>query len=53
MSVADVAADLGCSKEHIYDLIRDGQLSAIRVGKLRLSVSRASVDQFIAKREAA
>jgi excisionase family DNA binding protein len=34
MSVSQVAARWGCSRQHIYNMIRRGELPAFRVGSL-------------------
>jgi excisionase family DNA binding protein len=45
----DVAADLlSCSRRHLYDLITEGQLVTIKVGRRRL-VPRAELERLLAK----
>ncbi len=46
------AADiLGCRKNYIYDLIKNGHLDAIRIGKRAIRVSEASLNDFIESRK--
>ena len=47
MYVKRAALALCCTEKHVYQLIRDGKIEAIRLGKRGLRVSRSSVDEFI------
>jgi len=47
MYVKRAALALCCTEKHIYNLIRDGKIEAIRLGKRGLRVSRSSVFEFI------
>ena len=49
LRISRVAAELDCSRTTIYELIRQGQLPALRVGKA-LKVPAADVDAFIQRR---
>jgi excisionase family DNA binding protein len=49
MYVKRAALALCCTEKHIYQLIKDGKIEAIRLGKRGLRVSRNSVDEFIRK----
>jgi len=48
--IQKVADTLGVTKNHIYALIKDGHLIAIRVGNRSLRVSEASLNRFIESR---
>ena len=45
----EVAEHLSCTRQHVYDLVAQGQLEAIKMGKRAIRVSRISLDGFIAK----
>ena len=47
MYVNRVAEMLCCSEKHVYELIKEGKLEAIRLGKCAIRVSRDSVHDFI------
>lgn len=47
--VKTVAGILCCTSEHVYRLIRDGRLEAIRLGVRRIRVYEASVIRFVDK----
>ena len=49
MFVHSVAKKLCCTEKHVYDLINDGKLEAIRLGKRAVRVSKTSVVAFIDK----
>jgi len=46
LSVTQASAYLGVSKWTVYDLIRDGLLTCIRLGK-RILIDRKDLDDFI------
>jgi excisionase family DNA binding protein len=46
-TVDDVAALLNCSKDHIYKLVRSGELSAVRHGPKFLRFRPEDVDSYI------
>ncbi len=48
ISVQAVADMLSCTEHHVYDLIRDGSLQAIKIGQRALRVSWNSLQDFIA-----
>jgi len=45
--VKTVAGILCCTCEHVYRLIRDGKLDAIRLGSRRIRVYEGSVVRFV------
>ena len=47
MYVNRVAEMLCCSEKHVYELIKDGKLDAIRLGKCSIRVSKDSLLDFI------
>jgi excisionase family DNA binding protein len=51
LGLQDAASYLGLGKSSIYVLLKDGQLSAFKVGKRRL-IKRAVLDEFVARRAA-
>jgi excisionase family DNA binding protein len=46
--VQTVMEVLSCKEDHVYDLIRNGSLTAIKLGKRALRVSEQSLRAFIA-----
>ncbi|SEM82109.1 DNA binding domain-containing protein, excisionase family [Syntrophus gentianae] len=48
ISVQAVADMLSCTEHHVYDLIRDGRLQAIKIGQRALRISWNSLQDFIA-----
>lgn len=44
---ADVARHLGCTPETVYNLVKEGKLRAIRVGRL-LRIPESALAEFIA-----
>lgn len=38
---------LCCTTMHVYNLVRDGRIEAVRVGPRGMRIKKASVDQFI------
>ena len=49
MYVKRAALVLCCTEKHVYNLIRDGKIQAVRLGKRGLRVSRSSIDEFVRK----
>ena len=49
--VNSVAKRLNCSKKHIYKLIQDGEIKAIRLGARALRITESSLREFIEKNE--
>lgn len=47
VQIRNVAAELACSKRHVYHMIREGQLEAIRLGSRALRITRESLDRFL------
>jgi excisionase family DNA binding protein len=46
--MVNVAADrIGCCDQHIYNLVRSGELVAIRVGVRAMRISEKSLNTFI------
>jgi len=45
--VKTAAQLLCCTTAHIYNLVRDNQLEAVRLGPRGLRIKKGSVDQFI------
>ncbi|MBW1992226.1 MAG: helix-turn-helix domain-containing protein [Deltaproteobacteria bacterium] len=44
-----VAKYLDCSREHVYQLVAQGKLEAIRLGPRAIRISEASLQGFINK----
>lgn len=53
LTVADVAAFLSVSKRQVWKWIACGQFKVKRFGPKMVRISRASLEQFIAKQPAA
>jgi excisionase family DNA binding protein len=51
LHVCNVAKRLDCSKKHIYKLIQDGEIKAIRLGARALRITESSLRGFIEKNE--
>ena len=49
--VANVAQQLNCTRQHVYNLIRDGELKAVRIGVRGVRVTAASLLEFTTSRE--
>lgn len=47
LSICEAAAQLGISRSRIYELLRDGELSARKLGR-RTLISREAVTAFLA-----
>lgn len=45
LKVREVAQELRCSKNTVYDLIRSGQLRALRLGERNIRITREEVDR--------
>ena len=42
-----VAGFLDCTRRHVYDLVREGKLTAIRLGNRDLRISESSVEEYL------
>jgi excisionase family DNA binding protein len=51
LTIQVVADILSCTERHIYDLIVEGALVAIKVGSRAVRVSEQSLNDFIEKRK--
>jgi excisionase family DNA binding protein len=49
--VNSVAKRFNCSKKHIYKLIQDGEIKAIRLGTRALRITESSLKQFLEESE--
>ena len=49
ISVTEAAELLGVSRNLAYDLIHDGTLPHVRLGRRRILVSRVALEQWIAR----
>lgn len=45
----EVAEHLSCHRQYVYDLVAQGQLEAIKMGKRAIRISKISLEGFIAK----
>jgi excisionase family DNA binding protein len=52
LKVREVAAILRCGRNQAYELIRDGRIRSVRIGRA-IRVTREALDEFKAGREAA
>lgn len=50
ISVEKIMEILSCKEGHVYNLIQEGELSAIKIGQRALRVSENSLNDFIARR---
>jgi excisionase family DNA binding protein len=50
-SVAEVAEALGCTRQHITNLIARGEIPSLKLGRRRL-IRRQALDAELARREA-
>ena len=48
LSVADVAAELGCGRDTVYTLLASGRLPSVLVGERLRRVRRRDLEQYIA-----
>jgi excisionase family DNA binding protein len=46
-----VAQFLDCSRDHVYDMVRDGELVGLKIGAKGLRVSQESLDTFLVKNQ--
>jgi excisionase family DNA binding protein len=44
-----VAQYLDCTRQHVYDLVAQGQLEAMRVGRRAMRISEVSLEGFMEK----
>jgi len=51
LTLQTVAEILSCTDRHIYDLIVEGALDAIKVGGRAMRVSEKSLEEFIEKQK--
>jgi excisionase family DNA binding protein len=51
LTLQTVAEILSCTERHIYDLIVEGALDAIKVGGRAMRVSEKSLEEFIEKQK--
>jgi excisionase family DNA binding protein len=51
-SIEEAAETLGVSRDHIYDLLRTGQLRSIKSGRRRL-ITRGAIEAYLALLESA
>ncbi len=51
LRVRTVAEILACSQSLVYDLIRKGELRAVRIGVQGLRVKKESLEIYLAQRE--
>lgn len=51
LSMQKVAAILDCTDRHIYNLIVDGELSAIKIGGRAVRISENSLIDFIERKK--
>ena len=49
MSIETVAEILCCSERHVYNLITEGKLEAIKIGSRAYRISEKSLEDFIEK----
>jgi excisionase family DNA binding protein len=47
LTVPEVATELGVSTRHVYRLIAEGRLPAVRLSERRLRVPRAALDAWL------
>ena len=52
LKVREVAAILRCGKNQAYELVRDGRIRSVRIGRA-IRVTREALDEFKAGQEAA
>lgn len=45
--VKTAAQMLCCTTRHVYNLVRDGEIEAVRVGPRGMRIKKTSVDQFL------
>lgn len=47
LSVAEVAAELGCGRDTVYALLASGQLASVRVGERLRRIRRPDLERYI------
>lgn len=51
ITVAEAARRLGCTRQHVYNLISSGEIAAVRLGlRNGLRVPEGEVDRFVERR---
>lgn len=45
--VKTAAQMLCCTTRHVYNLVRDGKIEAVRVGPRGMRIKKSSMDQFL------
>lgn len=51
ITVAEAARRLGCTRQHVYNLISAGEIAAVRLGlRNGLRVPEGEVDRFVERR---
>ncbi|MCK9362114.1 MAG: helix-turn-helix domain-containing protein [Syntrophales bacterium] len=50
LTIQSVAKTLSCTDQYIYGLVREGNLTAIKIGERALRVSEQSLHAFLAAR---
>lgn len=51
ITVAEAARRLGCTRQHVYNLISAGEIAAVRLGlRNGLRVPEGEVDRFVDRR---
>lgn len=51
ITVAEAARRLGCTRQHVYNLISSGEIAAVRLGlRNGLRVPEGEVDRFVDRR---
>ncbi|MBN1663492.1 MAG: helix-turn-helix domain-containing protein [Deltaproteobacteria bacterium] len=51
ITVQHVADTLSCTERHVYYLIQDGALKAIKIGQRAIRISENSFDKFVKSNE--
>lgn len=49
ITIQTVAQRLSCTDNHVYALIREGKLQAVKIGERALRISERSYDDFVVK----
>lgn len=49
LSVAEVAAELGCGRDTVYTLLSDGALPSVRLGGRLRRIRRDDLEAFVAE----
>ena len=53
LTVPEVAAMLGIQRERAYNMVRDGEIPAIRLSPRRIRVRKSALNEWLASRESA